>query len=692
MPARHTARRCAALALLIAAGSFLTPARAAESATPMPSSALPPDAVVTAAADGSLRMSHPGLNRDAVVEMADRRYGAFGALDVTRALLAQHHGIDLPDLHPASRLRSGGQEAEAIAVPVVLQNGTGSTPSPTGDLDGDGRDDVILYSFDDEAERLTMRAVSGLDGAELWRRAPASWTDVLAYPVADVTGDGRTDLFRAAVTDATYEYHEMTCEESAGTETCGWSYEHEYRWSYGVVSGADGVDLWEQSVDAKSGYRTTTTRSESLTESSDSYEVVYGGVNQYLALDPAGDYNRDGVSDVVVNILGITERSYDVDNAELVVFRSNEWDSTDRASTTGSVVEGATGDVLFSRTTVDAPSLSWLMEVSQMVGDATPDLLWETNAFGQLKSRCSWVSTPVTRLSYECDVDESRPAHGVTAVDGATLAEAWSYVNDDHSWFANAFPVADMSGDGVIDVAVTSWADRHTQFLSGSTGAGLWDMPALPFAIDDDAVVVVSLETEETDEYVPVPVGLDVQRRDPATGDVVQHSTFVVDATVPDRTKWDFTIDYVDGRVLVAHWQASVSEDGTEVREERSHILVEDGHGGLLVNRQYDEARTVRPFADVDGDGATDVVDIRIAFEYDERWDWLFWQWEQEALRRVADDSLVWTVPADAYLAPGGNQDGVAGEEVMATTYADDVVEVASLDGPTGARRWALTL
>ena len=97
--------------------------------------------------------------------------------------MSRWFGVEVPEVHPAPR--SGGT-ASTGEVELAAFTSSARWSQPTGDLDGDGRDDVYVVEFDLDEGTGALSARRGVDGAELWRRDATDLIDLAPVPIGDV--------------------------------------------------------------------------------------------------------------------------------------------------------------------------------------------------------------------------------------------------------------------------------------------------------------------------------------------------------------------------------------------------------------------------------------------------------------------------------------------------------------------------
>ena len=198
----------------------------------------------------------------------------------------------------------------------------GSSVSGAGDVNGDGRDDLIVGSPDDgdgSTGSGSARVLSGIDGSVLYKFDGDNRFDALGHSVSgtgDVNGDGTPDLIVGAVFD-----------DNNGNSSG----------SARVLSGNDGSVLY-------------------------SFDGVSDGDNFGFSVSGAGDVNGDGTPDLIVGA------RFDDNNG----FRSGS----------ARVLSGSDGTVLFTFNGDSANELfgSSVSGAGDVNGDGRDDLI--VGAFG----------------------------------------------------------------------------------------------------------------------------------------------------------------------------------------------------------------------------------------------------------------------------------------------------------------------
>ncbi|MCW3133023.1 MAG: VCBS repeat-containing protein, partial [Methanophagales archaeon] len=163
----------------------------------------------------------------------------------------------------ATDIRTAEVIAKKGETGVHLWEESGIYADSAGDLNGDGKDDVLVqtseYDWATDTRTETMIAKRGYDGVHLWEESVSCkdwncWID--AYSAGDLNGDGKDDVLVH-----TYEYDEATDTKTEKVI---------------AKKGENGAHLWEESVSCADW-------------------------NRWIDAYSAGDLNGDGKDDVLVH-------------------------------------------------------------------------------------------------------------------------------------------------------------------------------------------------------------------------------------------------------------------------------------------------------------------------------------------------------------------------------------------------------
>lgn len=259
---------------------------------------------------------------------------------------------------------------------------------PAGDLDGDGQAEAFVYTIDISTYILTLEAVDG-DGTSLWNRTFDLLEEdlYLLVPIlpGDLDGDGGDDvlLWTLRITDSTGQY---ACVPFAA---CAYAADIDAEWGLQSLDGGDGTVLsdtrYPAFASAVAAFDTTPTPTFT-------YAQIVEVDNNLVYPVPLGDVDGDGGIDLVVVqddlefILAYTVTYPIVAFTFAYVFSV----SVDSDAT---LVRGADGTALggytVARDTLDNP---YVLALGDTSGDGIQDLavltLEGNNVFG---AACAWT-------------------------------------------------------------------------------------------------------------------------------------------------------------------------------------------------------------------------------------------------------------------------------------------------------------
>lgn len=584
---------------------------------------------------------------------------------------------------------------------------TGSRGSAVsaGDLDGDGRDDLLMYHSDFDSESFLLEARRGTDAAALWERAVGGDEAVAWSLDRDMTGDGRADILELTL-DIISEGYAESCGGHEDEEECGsGGYSATYRWALSLVSGSDGSAAWTHTYDGAISEQYSeswkTTAQVTYRE-----EVVYDLSATAIGLLPiVADLPDGGGSEIVLNVFDVREHFESKGrgaHARFVGAGTSEGNYTFSAVTDATVLDAGTGGATW-RYVEDSPGMfAVLYPLARAGGD---DLMWERSLQPARSGRCVHGGAVLVYQGH-CLTDDEGPGVRLTLLNGATYEPTWT--RDFQGWGAS-FPVGgDLDADGRGDLVLYLDTDEDwgTQFLTSSTGTTLWtdqvgyvavgpldavagdDLVTVAYASEypDDPTGLGWLISDEEETYVET---MTVERRNGASG-----TAFLSESrsTTSSGSTWAFPYamggsdgdgdgapDITVGTVVVD--ESSDDEDWTVTGRD---VVAQSGATAKVLYAA-DNGSLLFPEPDIDGDGLSEVAQIGEAAGG-----------STYTPVRLTDGVALWTdrMASDrvAYVADG-NIDGVPGTDVLRheVVIHDRRAQtiVSSLAGRSGVQRWS---
>lgn len=461
-----------------------------------------------------------------------------------------------------------------------------------GDMNGDGKADVFDYALDDEVSVIARR---GDTGAELWR-IPITGSDAIPIPMQDATGDDRDDVLMLELS----EVDPAGYGDCAPLAVCFMASGQAFEWILSVRSGFDGKIAWTHTIPGL----VTSQGTDASTDGAFLYTGALSALNGVIFSLPSADHNGDGNQDLVIDQLDIGNpaiygAAYDDDTsmaALAAIFIT---------ATRATVVDGSTGATLFARASATA-GLSFLLPAPDLTGDGTPDLLWDEDTYTSPVGVCSW---PQPEPDGAC-VGQAVERRAADLIDGSTFQTVWSADLGGYGW---VWPAGgDADGDGLDDLIFLGPTDDGpvSSLIKGTTGEVVWTSP-------DIALGVVSLPGGDPIVSTVLPVfsdttyGHDQMRRRGVDGSLISSTHHEV----------DLPTDAFDLFIVADFWVVPDADDDggadtlsqltIDANEFAAHLWVERGSDGAeIFIRSGVGAPFAVPFADMDGDGNSDILDI----------------------------------------------------------------------------------
>jgi hypothetical protein len=331
------------------------------------------------------------------------------------------------------------QKVSDSDIPLVMSATTSSECSftygiTTGDLDGDDRADVLVFSgtYNSTTYAYTFESVSAVngDGAELWSQSiiyEAGWIgDIPAYPAGDLDGDNKDDVIVNS-----WSYNSVTDEETAGVYAKRGYDGHQF-WSQSITGGyaymwahsyydLDGDDKDDVIVESRS-YDSTTDEYTASVYAKRGYDghqfwsqSITGGY-AYMWAHSCCDLDGDDKDDVIVEL-----ESYD--------------SVTDETTCTVYAKRGYDGDEFWSQSVTGEDAYMWAYSYCDLDGDDKDGVI-------------------VNSGSYDSVTDEETAS--VYAKRGYDGHQFWSQSLTGGSAYMWAHPYCDLDGDDKDDVIVES--------------------------------------------------------------------------------------------------------------------------------------------------------------------------------------------------------------------------------------------
>jgi hypothetical protein len=675
-----------ALAVMLVAG--MTPATAQEhravGTSPVgdhPALAdLPRDALQVAfGPDGITERTSPA-RFDEVFRSADRLRTPGALPAAAQQAMAQRWGAGT----------AGATEPTSEGELEVIAPGRRAWARPGGDLTGDGRGDVLVEAVEPQpsAGEYELRALRGSDGQRLWHTTMRH-REELAWPAGDLTGDGADDLIVAARIPHSTEHHD---DGPDCTSDCSYAWEQTFTWQLTVLEGRTGEALWTRTWEGWARYDESWSSSVAGSTHSWSYTDDNGSL---LALP--GGTDASGAATLALNVVSVRVAGSRESDAVAGLVGRNRTTYTLRADSTAEVLSAGTGRGTLVGRSMDAPTIALLEPAGDLTGDGAVELLWNRAQATDEDLRCSFVLS----LDY-CSGEQSTHAFELEALRARDLRTLWTSRWDAlYDWWLHA-DIGDLDRSGAADILlVLGGREEVLVAASGATGEVLWERPIsstydLPVPIGaldgelgtDLALLSISVEGNPVTGRRPV---IEVDRLAGVSGETILTTRRDVSTDVGWLYVW--AAPDTDGDAIVdigGGWFRYTAP--FEVGEAAG--FVESGRTGdeLLAFTGTDD-RELLPFADLDGDGAVELLDVTWTYDEEEGWSVV------AAARRLTPEGpdVLWTFDGAADDLPhaGGDQTGDGAQELLATgqVRSDDrwLWTVRSIDGSALTTRWEVT-
>jgi hypothetical protein len=260
--------------------------------------------------DGKLDIVTANAGANSVSVFRGRGDGGFaGRVDYATGaspqspVLGDVNGDGKPDLALVSGDKVSvliGKGSGAFAAPTDSITGVGPRALALGDLDGDGKLDMVTANCAPEAEDGTVTSLLGHgDGTFTTKVEFAAGTNTKTVALGDLDGDGRLDL--VVVNQGSRDGYEAMVRALLGKGDGSFS---EYSWST-RTDGPNSVALADVNGDGKLDIVTANTSRPSVSVLLGDGDGTFAQAVDYLAGDGAqsvvvGDFDNDGKPDIIV--------------------------------------------------------------------------------------------------------------------------------------------------------------------------------------------------------------------------------------------------------------------------------------------------------------------------------------------------------------------------------------------------------
>lgn len=636
-------------------------------------------------------------------------------------------GLRLPDLRPARTASADDRHELPVSrklrftrtldpEPPPEPAGTFSYPSPGGDLNGDGLADVLVWEMTLPSEHVTLRALRGTDGTQLWS-LPLDAADAFTYPVGDLTGDGIDDL----VVEALEVIEERETEDCPSEDDCRYEYEATLAWQVSLRSGADGRSVWTRRYGGRDSYRYRYEERNLALLYDYSYEQTIESSNWLILALLSGDHNGDGANDLVVDGEDLDWHvTQEYHRTGAIIDESAE--ERVRTATRAQVVSGPDGRLLASLETEKANKIGIPWPVGDMVGDKAPDLLWDSAVVPDVSYSCRTIV-----VTSDCPDSWAGPTFELNVLDGRDLERAWRKPVEDADMAFIRSVDGDVSGDGAEDIWISTrvfdesgGASSQLRMISGADGRLLWkhapgpewEVPLLVAPLGgapgSDVLTAAFGGEAASGEESEATSTIRFARVEGTSGETLFETTHRVRTLSGSHNGYlwytqvgamgdangDGTDDvYVSGYAFVWDWDLVTGEptfsqvgSSTFAESSRTGTLLHEAHGPDIF--------VLWPAPDLDGDGRSDAYEWHFPLEEGGSY--------QVRIHGLAPTNYLWdrTFTSDEFwsgtFSEAGDEDGRPGDEILYGTNFEQEGRrhalVSSLEGATGRERWRVEL
>jgi len=417
------------------------------------------------------------------------------------------------------------------------------------DFNGDGMDDIMVqhasYESSVETDCIDKIYILNGDGSPLWRKTPGNW--VYAYPAGDLDGNGGEDLlvYSEQNFDTYWTAKIFAVRGSNGNTLWSKTASNKDRvWLYPADpagdlnnDGKDDVMMQYERWNPSPGDYTTTIYALHGNSGSTIWSDASTAQDSWMNAYPAGDLNGDSKDDVLLypwKYDPSTERYYSdivyakggCDNQLLWTKTGTDMDYMQA----GDLNRDSADDLLFYERSYDAYADTYLPTAVSAVNGQNGSTLWtKTRSGGNYIDALpagdlngdggeDVVVYNVNYGSYDPGLAEFY-VDAISAVNGSNGSALWSKSCRENTWIDAWYvgDTGDLDADGTDDVLVCTYiynsiSDQHiltiVSAVRGEDGSVLWSKSALCGDIDFDGALspvdaVIALQMAVSGECCP---------------------------------------------------------------------------------------------------------------------------------------------------------------------------------------------